>query len=245
MMPADRTIQIEACAWNSSKNTVADTPTRYILEQLQRKFLVKPVSFEGIQSIETLEYPIDALRELLLNALVHRHYTGSMTQIRVHDDDHLCIWNSGNLPEELSIAELTQVHASFPRNPLIAQVCYKAGYIDNWGRGIDKVMQACKSQHLPTPHFEHPTGGLLVTLYKQESSSLPEHTTGKTTGKNQQAVLDLITEDPSTTIPQMAKALSLTEDGVRYHLKSLQKAQRLKRVGGKKGGYWQILDPEE
>jgi len=60
-----------------------------VVEQLEHKFLIKPVRFEGISRIEELEYPKEALRELLLNALVHRDYTGSMTQIRVHDD-RLC-----------------------------------------------------------------------------------------------------------------------------------------------------------
>ena len=67
-------------------------------EQLNRKFFIKPISFEGLQRIEKGEYPVAALREMLLNALVHRTYMGSMIQIRVYDDK-LTIWNEGNLPE--------------------------------------------------------------------------------------------------------------------------------------------------
>jgi ATP-dependent DNA helicase RecG len=57
-----------------------------VMEQLEKKFLTKPVRFEGIQRIEELEYPVDALREMLLNALVHRSYLGSMTQMKVYDN---------------------------------------------------------------------------------------------------------------------------------------------------------------
>lgn len=49
------------------------------------------------------------------------------------DDDRLTLWNAGNSPEELSIEQVFEVHESIPRNPLIADVCYKAGYIDSWG----------------------------------------------------------------------------------------------------------------
>ncbi|MBK1833046.1 putative DNA binding domain-containing protein [Roseibacillus ishigakijimensis] len=65
-----------------------------ILEQLERKFLTKPVRFEGIHRIEELEYPVEALREMLLNALVHRNYLGSMTQMKAYDDP-LTLWNDG------------------------------------------------------------------------------------------------------------------------------------------------------
>lgn len=59
---------------------------RDVMEQLEKKFLIKPVRFEGLRRIEELEYPVPALREMLLNALVHRNYMGSMTQLRVMDD---------------------------------------------------------------------------------------------------------------------------------------------------------------
>lgn len=118
-----------------------------VLEQLEKKFLIKPVRFEGIHRIEELEYPVTALREILLNAVVHRDYLGSMTQIKVYDD-RLSVWNAGRLPEELTIAQLFQVHQSIPRNPLIAEVCYKAGYIDSWGRGVGKISESCRQAQL-------------------------------------------------------------------------------------------------
>jgi len=220
-----------------------------VIEQLERKFLVKPVSFEGIQRVETLEYPKEALRELLLNALVHRNYTGPMTQIRVHDD-RLCIWNSGDLPDALTIADLTQMHASFPRNPLIAQVCYKAGYIDNWGRGIDKVMQACTKQQLPAPKFEQITGGLFVTLNKRARiTTTPKttlKTTLKTTPKTTQKILAILATNPRASRKDIAQQLGdLTEDGVKYHLNQMKQDGLITRIGSSRGGHWQITDPNK
>lgn len=136
-----------------------------VLTQLDRKFLIRPVSFEGIQRIERWEYPLAALREVLLNALVHRNYTGAHVQIKVFDD-RISFWNEGTLPQDLTIDLLKNKHSSRPRHPFIADVCFKGGYIDAWGRGIQKIMDACREEKLPDPQIEENSGGILVTLYK-------------------------------------------------------------------------------
>ena len=137
-----------------------------VIEILEHKFLRKKISFEGIQRIETLEFPKPALREMLLNALVHRNYLGSMTQLKVYDD-RLSLWNAGALPEELTVDALFKNHESIPRNPLIAEICYKAGYIDSWGRGIEKISSACKEAELPKPVIFERSGGVVVELKKE------------------------------------------------------------------------------
>ncbi len=105
------------------------------------------------------------MREILLNALVHRDYMGSNIQIRMYDNK-FSIWNEGFLPEGLSLEALKRQHPSRPRNPIIADVCFKGGYIDAWGRGILKMINACKQAGLPEPEIKEQDGGLLVTLFK-------------------------------------------------------------------------------
>ena len=134
-----------------------------VLEQLDHKFFVKTITFEGIQRIETPPYPKAALREVFLNAMVHRRYSSSTVQARIYDD-HMTIWNEGPLPHTIPVETLTGPHASVPRNPLIADICFKAGYIDSWGRGIQKISDACTDARLPKPKFEEAFGGVLVTL---------------------------------------------------------------------------------
>ena len=141
-----------------------------VLDQLNRKFLIRPISFEGIQRVEKGEYPIAALREVLLNALVHRNYAGAHTQIKIFDD-RICFWNDGPLPEDMTIELLKQRHSSKPRNPVIAEVCFKGGYIDAWGRGIEKIIDACREAKLPEPKFEENSGGMLVTLFNNKYGS--------------------------------------------------------------------------
>ncbi|MDO8951588.1 MAG: ATP-binding protein, partial [Draconibacterium sp.] len=134
--------------------------------QLNYKFLTRSVTFEGFQRVEKNQYPIQALREMLLNALVHRTYMGATIQMRVFDDQ-LSIWNEGGLPFGLSLEDLKSDHNSRPRNPIIANACFFAGYIDTWGRGTLKIINSCKEAGLPEPEIKEMNGGVVVTIYSQ------------------------------------------------------------------------------
>lgn len=136
-----------------------------VLERLDHKYLTRSIEFKGMLRLEHSEYPIPALREMLLNALVHRKYMGSFIQIRVYDDK-ITIWNDGTLPEEITLESLKHVHSSHPRNPLIADVCFKGGLIDSWGRGTVRIIETCKEAGLPEPELTERDGGFLVTLFK-------------------------------------------------------------------------------
>lgn len=136
-----------------------------VLNQLNHKFLIRTIEFEGIHRIEKGEYPYPAIREMLLNALVHRNYMGAPVQIRVYDDK-ISIWNEGTLPEGLTLAALKRSHSSRPRNPIIADVAFKGGYIDTWGRGTIKILNACKEAELPEPEMQELDGGFIITLFK-------------------------------------------------------------------------------
>ncbi|MGD8781536.1 MAG: ATP-binding protein [Ignavibacteria bacterium] len=132
-------------------------------------FFRNPIDFKGLQRIEKGEYPVAAIREMLLNALVHKNYLGATIQTRVYED-RFSIWNEGALPNGLTIDSLKKVHPSLPRNPIIADVCYKGGFIDSWGRGILKIISACKEADLPEPKIEESFGGLTVTIFKDKFS---------------------------------------------------------------------------
>lgn len=136
-----------------------------VLNQLNHKFLIKTIEFEGMHRIEKGEYPVAAIREMLLNALVHRNYMGAPIQIRVYDDK-ISIWNEGTLPDGLTLDALKRSHSSRPRNPIIADVCFKGGYIDAWGRGTIKIIDACKQADLPEPEMVELDGGFSITLFK-------------------------------------------------------------------------------
>ncbi len=114
------------------------------LEILRTKYLLSKIKFEGIHRREILEYPYKALRESIINALIHRNYLGSSTiQVRVYND-RITFLNEGKLPPEVPVEKLKTEHLSKPRNKLLADVFYKAGFIEGWGRGtIEIVFYKC------------------------------------------------------------------------------------------------------
>lgn len=136
-----------------------------VLDQLNHKFLIRSIGFEGMHRVEKGGYSIAAIREMLLNALVHRNYMGAPVQIRLHEDK-ISIWNEGSLPAGLTLASLKRPHSSRPRNPIIADVSFKGGYIDAWGRGTIKIIDACKEAELPEPEMQEQDGGFSITLFK-------------------------------------------------------------------------------
>ncbi|MCC5923351.1 MAG: putative DNA binding domain-containing protein [Crocinitomicaceae bacterium] len=139
-----------------------------VVNQLNHKFLIKKVEFEGLYRIEKGEYPVPAIREMILNALVHRNYMGAPIQIRVYDDK-INIWNEGLLPAGLTLQDLKQTHSSRPRNPIIADICFKGGYIDAWGRGTIKIIESCEKENLPQPEILERNGGMSITLFKEKN----------------------------------------------------------------------------
>ena len=136
------------------------------LEILRMKYLQSQTKFEGIHRRDILEYPYEALREAVINALIHRDYIGtSQIQIRVYSDK-LIIMNEGKLPPEVPVEKLKTNHLSRPRNRLLAEVFYYAGFIEAWGRGTIKIVEKCVEQGLPEPDFKEEHGVMTVIFYK-------------------------------------------------------------------------------
>jgi ATP-dependent DNA helicase RecG len=138
-----------------------------VLEVLDRKFFVSPISYKGLQRVESWEYPYEAIREVILNAIVHRDYMGAPIQISVYDDK-LIVWNEGSLPEGLTIEDLKRKHSSRPHNPILASAFFKGGLIEAWGRGTIKIINECKKAGLPEPIIEYSSGGISVTILKSQ-----------------------------------------------------------------------------
>ena len=135
------------------------------LDILDKKFLIAKISYEGLHRVEKWEYPYKAIRETIINAIVHRDYMGAPIQISVYDDK-IIVWNEGSLPENLTIEDLKTQHSSRPHNPILASAFFKGGLIEAWGRGTVKIINECKNAGLPEPIIENVFGGIQVTLFK-------------------------------------------------------------------------------
>jgi ATP-dependent DNA helicase RecG len=205
--------------------------------QLNYKFFTKPIDFEGMLRVEKGEYPVAAIREMLLNALVHRTYMGSMIQLRVYDNK-LTLWNEGNLPEGMELESLKRHHISRPRNPVIADICFKAGYIDSWGRGTLKIINSCKEAGLPEPIITALDGGILVTLFKDKYSAEQLKSLGLS--ERQIAAVEYVKVNGKITNYELQLVLNLSERTILRELDDLVSSNILIRKGEKKGTFYEL-----
>jgi ATP-dependent DNA helicase RecG len=136
------------------------------MDLLFTKYIKALISYEGISRVETYEYPKEAIREALLNAVAHKDYSaGAPIQIKVFKD-RIMIWNDGQLPDNWTVSNLLNKHASKPYNPDIANTLFRSGYIESWGRGIEKMMNYCLEAGIPTPNYSFEGSNFLVEFRK-------------------------------------------------------------------------------
>lgn len=220
------------------------------MELLLFKYLKAGISYDGIYRVESYPMPEPALREALLNAVVHRDYAiPAPVQIRVHDD-RLRIFNAGSLPEGWTVERLLGPHPSRPHNPSIANAFFWAGEIETWGRGIDRVLRACKRAGTPEPKVRLEPGGLwfefrfsddyLKSVGMGPRERVPTVREGTAAAKADQ-ILTLLREDPTLTHAALAKEMNTSPYSVRHHLDRLREDGRVRRVGSRRKGRWEVV----
>jgi ATP-dependent DNA helicase RecG len=225
------------------------------LDLLLTKYLKAAVTYEGIQRVERWPVPRDALREAVLNALVHRDYAvPAPVQIRVMDD-RLVFWNPAVLPDGWTIDTLRGPHASRPYNPELANAFFRAGEIEAWGRGIERIYEVCRKDGSPPPELRYEAGGLWLefpfaqdylraiagSLSRNPAGLLGVATQETTQETTQERICRLLRDNPRITRQALAGLLDLTPDGVKYHLAKLKAAGRIRHVGPTKAGHWEVL----
>lgn len=206
---------------------------------LRSKYLKTPIRYEGLHRIEDLEIPEPAMRELIYNAIVHRDYKGTDIQMKVYDD-HIWLWNEGELPAGYSTEALLKEHLSIPRNKLIANVFYKAGFIENWGRGFDKVIKGFRVAGIELPVVENEFGGTSVHIQRKVEAK-PDVVNDVNITERQKQIITIISSNPQITGIELSKELSVSRRTITEELSVLKEKNILKRSGGNKNGYWEVL----
>lgn len=220
-----------------------------VLDVLKGKYLKSYIRFEGLQRIEELEIPEVAMREILCNSIVHKDYRGVHTQMKVYDD-RIRLWNEGSLMDGMTIETLRQEHNSRPRNKLIAQVFYLAGFIETWGRGIQKVDDAFKKAGLTVPDYSETGGGILTIIPRptandslmSQANDTKDDT--KELTERQREIISFVKEDCTITSQKISQKLSeknrATTRTIIADMLLLQQMGYLHREGGRKNGRWVI-----
>ena len=225
-----------------------------VMEALQAKYLVSPVRFEGMQRYETLGIPKEAMREILYNAIAHKDYTGPDIQMHVYND-HIEVWNEGELPGGYDETVLYGKHSSKPRNRNIASTMFKAGFIDTWGRGFKKIREGFEKAGMPMPKVENFCGGVQVTIERTKFMQMTNVVSNVTSNvvsnvvslsqvqltDRQKKMVNLIKDNPFISAQEMSVVLSVVHRTIQRDLATMQKLGVLIREGNTSAGHWVII----
>ena len=211
-----------------------------IVELVHLKYMKAKITYDDMQRIERYFVPEAALREALLNALCHKQYqSGVPIQISVYEDK-LYIANCGCLPEKWTLENLMRKHASVPYNPNIAHVFYLAGFIESWGRGIEKICLSCKKDGVPQPEYTINPGDIMIQFTAPVVQTIrPNRVTAKV-NDNEYSLLELISEDPGYTMSQLSDKLNISRKTVALRIKKLKERGIIERIGSDRNGHWNV-----
>lgn len=236
--------------------------TDKIIQVLSNKYLIRPVHYEALKRKEPLEIPEEALREIIFNSIVHKLQFGTWNQMSVYDD-HIRLWNEGELPENYTVETLMTKHASKPRNPKMALVFYRAGFIEAWGRGYEKIMSAFDKANLTRPTFVVEQGGVSSIIPREifmsvrdgrlqmgidsksegnraETELKPSQNRVKT--ELNQRLIQILRQEPTLSYVELGKMLGIHRSSIQRRINALVKDGRLRHVGPSNGGLWEVIE---
>jgi len=199
------------------------------MDFLLTKYTKALISYEGISRVETYEYPKDAVREAVLNAISHKDYvSGYPIQISVYPNK-IMIWNEGSLPENWTVERLLSKHPSKPYNPDIANAFFRSGYVEAWGRGIDKITEQCVAAGLPAPQFS-PNGSDFWVIFRKDIYNKENLSKLELSGRQIDALVYFKSKGEITS-SKYKKRYNLSERTARYDLIELVEKKLLIKKG--------------
>ena len=240
-----------------------------VMEALDAKYLIRPIHYEGMQRREPMELPEEGLREILYNLEIHKDYNGPDSLIRVFDD-RITFWNQGSLPAGITPESIFRPHDSQPRNRLIANAFYMAGFVEAWGRGYELITEAFTKEGLEVPTIEEEFGGVRVIVKREifygiqhggrvdpktgrlikagDTKNVTNDVTKKLT-ERQRVILEMlpfgdienVTKNERVTTALLAGRFGKDPRTIKRDMKVLQDLGIVTHVGPSNGGYWKRL----
>ena len=205
-------------------------------ELLFTKYIKALISYEGLSRVETYEYPREAIREALLNAIAHKDYSGGVPiQISVYTDK-LIIWNEGQLPENWTVKNLLEKTRLPTINPDIANSLFRSGYIESWGRGTLKIINECKKAGIPEPVFTYDSSDISVEFRKDIYNE--KHLQSLDLNVRQVKAVLYVKEKGRITNKEYQEINNTTDRTALRDLETLIQLNIIKRIGEKKGAYY-------
>jgi ATP-dependent DNA helicase RecG len=213
-----------------------------IIEQIDEAmdFIRKNINVEFVMTTrpereQVWDYPLEALREAVINAVCHRDYTiSSNVEIRIFDD-RLVVWSPGGLPLGITLEDLYKPHSSELRNKGIAEIFYDMKLIEQWGSGIDKMREGCLTVGLPEPVFEEYQGFRVIfrkDIYTEEYL--------RSLGLNERQIgaVRYVKEKGKITNKEYRQLTELSDEGARIDLNKLVDADVFQVKGRGRGVHY-------
>ena len=216
-------------------------------------------TFEGVYRQDVYEIPPDAIRELIINAMVHRSYLDHGTiQVAIYDD-RLEITSPGKLPMGQTIERMKEGYSKI-RNEALAYAFSYMNLIEHWGSGIPRIIGKVKAAGLQEPEFIGGDVDLRINIYRNQSAANSAMNNAKInangtksgvnapTTKEQEQVkklLDAIEQNPSATQAYYAEQIGVSKRTVSRMFVSLQEKGILMQIGTKRKSNWVIKKSEE
>lgn len=233
-----------------------------LFEQIEQslKFVIKNlrvgIKFVGVQGIDNLEIPVNALREAIVNAVVHRNYMiEEPTQIAIYDD-RVEIISPGRLVSGLSL-ESALNGKSIARNPILAKVFRMMKLMEEWGSGFRRMNQECEKAKVKLPKFQENEMDCSIVFERdvlqegvEEKSSVKKFgVTQKSsvkkfgdTMKSSEKIIELMKENNSITASEISDILKISKRAVEKQIQSLREKGIIKRIGSDRAGVWEVLE---
>lgn len=213
-----------------------------VIELIYLKYMKAIISYDNVTRIETYPLPKAAVREAVYNAIIHSNYAALVPiQIRIHEDA-VYISNDCVFPVGWTIETLMERHRSQPYNPNIANGFFRAGYVETWGRGIEKICEACKKHGVPMPEYILHLEDIMVKFtplgqknFLKDQNVLINDLLDDSLEK---IILSTIRENPHITQAQLAIKLNRSDRQTRRVIKELRAKGIVERVGSRKSGQW-------
>jgi len=246
-----------------SSRTKADILTQ--IEQVMdfvRKHINKEIIITGeAQNTQKWQYPLEAIREIVMNMIVHRDYRSASDSIVKVFNNKIEFYNPGRLPENITVEDLlSNNYKSTPRNKLIADFCKSLGLIEKYGSGIRRIVDYCKAENLPVPEFRNISDGFMVTIFGKEKEEVikdvikvdienfTDRVTDRVTDKvtvrvtaNQKKIIDHLKENKRITTAELAQKIGISQRKIKENIRKLKGMGLLSRIGSEKSGYWEVM----
>ena len=205
------------------------------------------ISGSGLKRKDIFEIPEEVLREAVVNALVHRDYSisGSDIKIAVYNS-RIDIISPGGLPKAITVDEIYAGRSEL-RNKTIARIFREAGIIEQWGSGIPRIRNICRREGIKPPEISEDGMFVKLTIYRRnnrytlhESPAVYFTSTSKTNEivKEKEMIYGLVKEKGDYTLKEIAEIAGISEQSAQRRLDALQKDNRIIRAGSKKKGVW-------